>query len=110
MSEPGYHLMFSGIGDLDERHPAKPAGIAVGRVYDEDGLRVRTIAIDEGAVLAEHTAGVPVLIHVVAGRMRIEIGGQTLKLETGGLIRADAHTPHSVTALTPARLVLTLIG
>lgn len=105
-----YEILSTSIADLDDRHPPHTGGIAVGRLHDAPGLRVRTIAIDQDAALAEHVAGATVLIHVIAGRARIEIGGQSYELTTGAVIHADAHTPHSVHALEPTRLVLSLIG
>lgn len=110
MNDSGYDVLSIGAADLDERHPRRAGGIAVGRLHDETGLRVRTIAIDAGAVLAEHVAGALVLIQVVSGRARVEIGGGAVELEPGGIIRAEAHVAHTVHALTDTRLVLTLIG
>lgn len=109
MTENGYDILSTGAADLDERHPPRSGGVAVGRVHDEVGLRIRTIAIDAGATLAEHVAGSLVLIQVVAGRVRIEIGGESIELDAGGIVRAEADVAHTVHALTPARLVLTLI-
>lgn len=105
-----YQVLSTGLADFDERFPGREGGLAVGKVHDEPGLRLRTIALDEGALLAEHVAGVLVLIQVFSGRVQIDIGGETLDLAAGAIIRADADVPHSVRAHEKSRLVLSLIG
>lgn len=109
MIEHGYDILSAGAADLDDRFAPRSGGVAVGRVHDEEGMRIRTIAIDAGATLAEHVAGSLVLIQVVAGRVRIEIGGESIELDAGGIVRAQADVAHTVHGVTAARLVLTLI-
>lgn len=105
-----FDVLSTGLADLEERHPGRAGGLTVGKVHDEPGLRVRTIALDAGALLDEHVAGVPVLIHVVSGRVQFDIGGASHDLAAGALVRADGAVPHAVRAQEPSRLVLTLIG
>lgn len=103
----GYDILSTGLADLDELAPQRAGRVNVGKVYDSDETRVRTIAIPAGVTLAEHVAGAPVLIHVVAGRVRFDIGGSSHELGAGALVRADATERHEVFALEDARLVLT---
>ena len=105
-----YDLLTTGGDDLAARNPMRAGGVHVDRLFDGPELRVRAIALDTGGRLPEHVAGVPVLIHVVAGRVRFEIGGETVELRAGALVRAGGATPHTVTALEPSRMLLTLHG
>lgn len=110
MTTNAYDMLTTGGDDLAARNPEKAGGVKVDRLFDGPDLRVRAIALDTGGSLPEHVAGVQVLIHVVAGRVGFEIGGETFELAPGALVRADPQTPHTVTALEPSRMVLTLHG
>lgn len=103
----GFDILSAGLADFQALAPMPEGRVSVGRVYDGDTLRVRTIAIPAGATLAEHVAGAPVLIHVVAGRVRFDIGGTSHELAAGALVRADPQEKHEVHALEDAQLVLT---
>lgn len=104
---PGYDVLSSGLAEIAELAPMGEDRVRVGRVYDGDRLRVRTLAIPAGVTLAEHVAGAPVLIHVIAGRVRIDIGGNSHELAAGALVRADPEEKHEVFAHEDARLMLT---
>lgn len=104
---PGYDVLSSGLAEVAELAPMGEDRVRVGRVYDGDRLRVRTLAIPAGVTLAEHIAGAPVLIHVIAGRVRVDIGGNSHELTAGALVRADPEERHEVFAHEDARLMLT---
>lgn len=106
----GYDVLAADAADVAACAPLTAGGVNVGRLHDGPELRVRTIALDGGSSLPDHVAGVPVLIHVVEGRVRLEIGGAEHELTAGAIVRADAAERHSVHALEPARLVLALFG
>lgn len=78
-------------------------------VLKADGVRVVLFAFDAGQVLTEHTAAMPVLLQVLDGRLRITGDGETVELAPGGLIHLDTRVPHTVAALEPSRLVLTMV-
>lgn len=103
-------LIALGIADLDERNPIEPGAVRPHLTYEGEGFRVRHLSFDAGAVLPEHVAPDPVIITVIAGRVRFRIGGVDHELPQGAAIYADADVPHIVTALEPSRLMLTLIA
>ena len=103
----GYDILSAGLADFEALAPMTAGRVKVGRVFDGDTLRVRTLAIPAGVTLAEHVAGAPVLIHVIAGRVRFEIGGDSHELAAGALVRADPEEEHEVFAYEDAQLVLT---
>ncbi|WP_448060601.1 cupin domain-containing protein [Cellulomonas hominis] len=74
-----------------------------------DGARVVLFAFDVGQVLTEHTAAMPVLLQTLDGHLRIGAEGRTLDLVPGGIIHLDARLPHTVEALEPSRLMLTML-
>ena len=79
-------------------------------LYKDDKIRVVAFAFDVGQELTEHTAAVPALIQVITGRFRVTLG-ETVIEETGPGFwsHLPANLPHSVEALAPGVLLLTLL-
>jgi quercetin dioxygenase-like cupin family protein len=73
------------------------------------GVRVVLFACDAGQELTEHTAAMPVLLQVVSGRVRVGAAGDLVDLESGSLIHLTARLPHTVLALEPSKLQLTML-
>ena len=79
--------------------------------------RVKTVStgyeldasLDAGQVLTEHTAAVPALLQVLDGHLRITADGRTVDLRPGGLVHLAARLPHTVEAVEPSRLQLTML-
>ena len=78
-------------------------------ILKADGVRLVLFAFDEGQVLTEHTAAMPVLLQATEGRFRITGGDATVELGVGDIIHLDTRLPHSVTALEPSKLLLTMV-
>ena len=78
-------------------------------VYRDDQIRVVLFAFDQDQELTEHTAAVPAIVQVVSGRLRLGIGGDTVEAVPGSWVHLPASLPHSVFALEPAVMVLTLL-
>ena len=89
--------------------PVEPGRVSSRHILKAPGVRMVRIALDGGQTLAEHTAAVPVLVQVLAGRAVIEADGESTELPAGGIIYLAAGLPHSVEALEPAQLTLTLL-
>ncbi len=70
---------------------------------------VTLFAFDVGQELSEHTAPYDALVQVFDGETEITISGQTYHLKTGDLIMMPANQPHAVKALTPFKMMLTMI-
>lgn len=78
-------------------------------VLTADGARIVLFAFDAGQVLTEHTAAMPVLLQVLDGRLRVTGAGETVELVPGGVVHLDTRVPHTVAAVEPSRLALTMI-
>ena len=89
--------------------PVEPGRVSSRHILKAPGVRMVRIALDGGQTLAEHTAAVPVLVQGLAGRAVIEADGESTELPAGGIIYLAAGLPHSVEALEPAQLTLTLL-
>ena len=78
-------------------------------VLRAEGVRLVLFAFDAGETLTEHTAAMPVLLQSLEVEMQITGGDDTFVLRPGDVIHMDTRLPHSVSALTPAKLLLTML-
>ncbi|MDH5371865.1 MAG: cupin domain-containing protein [Acidimicrobiia bacterium] len=78
-------------------------------LFKDDNLRLVLFAFDTDQELTEHTASMPAIAQVISGRARLDLGEETVTAVPGSWIHMPAHLPHSVLALEPTVLLLTLI-
>jgi quercetin dioxygenase-like cupin family protein len=70
---------------------------------------VTVFAFDVGQGLTEHTAAFDALVHVLDGKAEITISDKPYQVEAGQAILLPAHEPHALAALTPFKMLLTMI-
>lgn len=70
---------------------------------------VTLFAFDTDQELSEHTAPFDALVHVLDGDAEIQISGKAFHLKTGEAIIMPANEPHALKALTPFKMLLTMI-
>jgi quercetin dioxygenase-like cupin family protein len=89
---------------------AAPAGRAAETVYggSECALRQTVVALTEGTELAEHDNPGEATVQVLSGRIRLNSPQTNWELRQGDLLIVP-NTRHSVTALTDASIVLTVV-
>lgn len=78
-------------------------------VLKAEGARIVLFSFDTGQELSEHTAAMPVLLHLVDGAITVTAGGETVDLLPGGVVHLPTREPHSVVATQPSRMVLTML-
>jgi quercetin dioxygenase-like cupin family protein len=98
------------MNDVTESLEIPEAGVLSKVLYRDGKIRVVGFAFDTGQELTEHTAAVPVVIQVVSGRFEFTVGDETTEIGTDSWMHLEASTPHSVVALEPSRLLLTLLS
>ncbi len=87
-----------------------PADGTLSRVlYRDDHLRVVGFGFDTGQELTEHTATRPAIVQVVRGRLQVTVGADTYELTPESWLLIAANEPHSVTAVEPTVMLLTLV-
>lgn len=79
------------------------------QITKADAGNVTLFAFDKDQELSEHTAPFDALVHVLDGSADIKISGKAFHLETGDAIIMPAHEPHALRALTPFKMLLTMI-
>jgi quercetin dioxygenase-like cupin family protein len=104
MSDPA--TVFTDIaGDIEI-----PQDGTLSRVlYQDDRLRLVVFAFDAGQELTEHTAAVPAVVQVLRGRLQLTLGAEDVTTDPGTWIRMPAKLPHSVRALEPSIMLLTML-
>lgn len=70
---------------------------------------ITAFAFDRGQGLSEHTAAFDALVEVIDGTAEFTISGTPFQLHGGDSILLPANQPHAVTALTPFKMLLTMI-
>lgn len=78
-------------------------------VFRDEHIRVVVFAFDEGQELTEHTASVPAILEIVSGRLDLELGKERVEVSPGSWVHMPARLPHSVRALEPSVMLLTML-
>lgn len=85
-------------------------GAVVSRqVIKETGGNVTVFAFASGQGLSEHTAPFDALVHLLDGAADVTIAGTRYRLAAGDAIVLPAGRPHALDAVTPFKMVLTMI-
>jgi quercetin dioxygenase-like cupin family protein len=86
------------------------AGAVVSKVVhrDED-TDVTVFGFDASEGLSEHTAARPAIVQVLSGRLRFTVEGDEVEMVPGTWVRMSAGATHSLTALEPTVMLLTLL-
>lgn len=102
---PGMHDLVDIAGFVE----IQPEATVSRTVLTAEGVRVVLFSFDAGQVLSEHTAAMPVLLQVLDGHLRITADDRTIDLRPGGLVHLATRLPHTVEAVDPSRLLLTML-
>ena len=100
---------MSFLPDLGELIEVNDDATVSRTVLKAEGARVVLFSFDAGQELSEHTAAMPVLIHLIDGRLRVTGGDETVELAPGGVVHLTTRLPHAIVALEPSRMVLTML-
>lgn len=94
--------------------PAKRIDYAKSSVVSQQIIKkpsgnITLFAFDKGQQLSEHSAPFDAVIQIVDGHAEIHIAGEPYQLQVGEMIILPANIPHAVYALTPLKMLLTMI-
>jgi quercetin dioxygenase-like cupin family protein len=70
---------------------------------------VTLFAFDQDQELSEHTAPFDAFVHILDGEAEVRISGKAFRMETGDAIIMPANEPHALRALSPFKMLLTMI-
>lgn len=78
-------------------------------VFKNDQVRVVVFAFDQDQELTEHTAALPAIVQVLSGHLRLTMGSETVEAKPGDWAHMAAKLPHSVVAVEPSVMLLTML-
>ncbi|MGB9435836.1 MAG: cupin domain-containing protein [Candidatus Acidiferrum sp.] len=70
---------------------------------------VTVFAFDAGQGLSEHTAAFDALVQVLEGKAEITISDKPHQVQAGEALLLPSNRPHALAALTPFKMLLTMI-
>jgi quercetin dioxygenase-like cupin family protein len=79
------------------------------QITKADAGNVTLFAFDRDQELSEHTAPFDALVYILEGQAQIKISGKVFELRTAEAIIMPANEPHALKALTPFKMLLTMI-
>jgi quercetin dioxygenase-like cupin family protein len=94
---------------LSELITPAPASITSRILAKTSGGNVTLFAFDTGQGLSEHTAPFDALVMVLDGELTLTIGGKEMTAHGGTVVRMPANIPHALDAVTPSRMLLTML-
>jgi quercetin dioxygenase-like cupin family protein len=99
------------IPDLTAQLVAPPDGTLSRVLHRSDSLRLVGFAFAEGQEFTEHSSALEVVIQVVRGRLALRLGdAEPVELGPTGWVRMPPRLPHSVRALEPTVMLLTMLA
>lgn len=99
-------MLIDDLADLIEI----PEDGTLSRVLVKEGpLRLVAFGFDAGQELTEHTSARPVVIQVISGVLTVVVGAERHVMTPRSWLFLPADEPHSVVAVEPARMLLTML-
>lgn len=102
-------MPYTSIPNVAEEAEIPEEGILSRVLFKDDQVRVVVFGFDTNQELSEHTAAVPAILQVVSGRLLATLGTDTAELRVGSWVHLSPNLEHSVRALEPSVLLLTLV-
>ena len=78
-------------------------------LHQDDRFRLVLFAFDTGQELTAHSSGSAAIVQVLRGHIRFRVGDESHDLEPSSWLYMEAKTPHSLQALEPSVMLLTLL-
>jgi quercetin dioxygenase-like cupin family protein len=87
----------------------QPGAVVSKVLLRADGLDVTVFGFDAGEGLTEHTAMRVAIVHVLSGHLRVTVDGDTYGANPGWWLHMAPGAPHSLEAIEPTVMLLTLL-
>lgn len=75
----------------------------------QPGIGLTLFAFDAGEGVSTHAAPGDAMAYVLEGQVEITVDGVVYQVEAGGAIIMPANIPHAVKAITPFKMLLTVV-
>jgi quercetin dioxygenase-like cupin family protein len=78
-------------------------------LIDREAATLTIFAYDADQTVSEHTAPHQAMIRVLEGQARVTVDGTEHELGAGEAVAMSSGTPHSVAAVEPFKMMLTMV-
>lgn len=78
-------------------------------IHKDDRLKAVLFGFAAGQELSEHTAAVPAILHIITGESVVTLGDEVVHAHAGAWMHMPARLPHSISAVTPVKMLLLLL-
>ncbi len=109
MSKKVVGTLTAKVSDLAGLIDYQEGSVVSRTIIDKKTGTVTLFAFDEYQGLSEHTAPYDAMVYVLDGEVEIIISGKPLSLKQGEITIMPGNQPHSLTAKTKFKMLLTMI-
>jgi len=102
-------MTHAAIADVTEAVTVQSGAVVSKVIHRDDALDVTVFAFDRGEGLTEHAASRTAVVQVLAGRLAFTVDGEEVDAVPGSWIHMDVGAPHSLVALEPTTMLLTMV-
>lgn len=85
--------------------PGKPREVQT--LLADQWRKLVLIHLRQGALLADHSARVPIIVHALIGAGTLRVGNEEYALAPGVIVPVDAHVVHNVQAEPDLTILVT---
>ena len=102
-------MTYVTITDLGAAITLQEGSVVSKVVYKDEQMDVTVFGIDAGEGLTEHMAARAAIVHVLSGRLSLTVDGEVMDAGPGFWLHMEPGTPHSLSAVEPTVMLLTLV-
>ena len=86
-----------------------PESILSKTLFQDDHIKVSLFHFAQGQGLGEHSSSKAAILQILQGDALLTLGNDERQVSTGAWIHMTVQLPHSVKALSPMSMLLTLL-
>lgn len=109
MAQPLFQVDTVNAARLDMLVEQVSAGIVSRSLLVGPAFRQVLFSMDAGQEISEHRSPYLAIVHVLSGRLCLEVSGQTHVLDSAGWLSMPPDAAHALRAEAPTRFLLTMI-
>ncbi|MGF1632244.1 MAG: cupin domain-containing protein [Phycisphaerae bacterium] len=109
MAKPVFDVSSTQGGHLAELCPVVPGAIVSKPLIDTGTLKQVLFSVDAGQEISEHRAPYVATVHIVSGRLRFGVAGESRTMAEADWLVMPPNTPHDLFAEEPTLFLLTLV-
>lgn len=102
-------MAHAAVSDVAASVAVQPGAVVSRVIHRDERLNVTVFGFDAGEGLTEHQAAQAAVVQVLVGRLSFTADGERFDAGPGFWLHMSPGTPHSLAAVEPTVMLLTLI-